>query len=900
MGRVVALKIKYDNLQQRFTISLQVLRDNGSLVVDIIEGNLPALSDLFSIHQSWYQKYISLIRDPLCGDIIVDQSIATHSDSISDVDACRKSSRALRNNIQNLLENHQDIGWTKIQNKLVSELRDSSDEIRVLIQADDPQVWKLPWHEWRLLQEGSSGRVEVAFSHLNHPYTKSNRVTPQGQVKIVALVDTIQELHETVTKKIASLPEAIPKYPTDLNTLLNELREGCEILIFAGHGRTGDDGTGWIIYGDSQITVEGFANALKVAVSKGLKLVFLCCCDCFGLITDLKNAGVNIPVIIAMREEISVRGAQVFFTKFFDKYAINGHSLYSSFRQAREEGLENSENQLPGTIWIPMIYQILSVKPPTWQELDGSNRILYWFNRLRRSSVRRFVRLFHFPRLNPISLIILFVLLMLVGFVLFITLHRSSKDLSYKTTSVPLCPSHLPANVSFGNKLFTTKVVDKELQSGIQNLNNGCKEFEADHFNNAHNFFSQAYVDLRIAWDNNKTNGEIFTYYNNAKVLQMYAYKHNTDNASTASNKPSTVNTPEFIAVAIPITHTTPEIQESGNEIALGVAIAQKNFNDLNKDKNRGFIVLIADDKSDDEETVKRTVDYFKKNTPNMLGVVGHLFSDLTNRVSAYYNEKQLVLISPTATAVDIRPPAKSDDSNYIFRVPPTDKSTAKKITEHIRQVAPPGKVVIIHADDQYGNSLKQEVEDKLPRFQGWKILTLKINDRRNNELKNASAVVLLPNGQTRKFVLNVVEEAQKERSPLLIGGDSMFNEKTLETPCLDGLMVAAPGYSIKFLQTVNEVLKDKSAKLESWRVPYAYDATKALLEASKSLPASNTEERSSTNSSKVKQELDQLKFEGVTGQISFSKGDRAEGGSMSSQLFKVVNEGNKCSFKRL
>lgn len=338
MGRVVVLRIESGTFESGFIISLQVFRDNGPPIVYRIEGTLPALSHLFGTYQSWHEEYRSLIVNPLIDGITVVESIPTNNANTSGVDACRIFSKFLKDGMRSTLR-HQAPDWARIRESVLRVLMDTSDEIRVVIQTDDPRLWKLPWHEWDLLQQDSvrTRGVEVAFSTFQDSAPHSNPVTPRGWVKIVALVDNIPALQQTVRTTIESLPGAITEYPASLNELLFQLRQGCEILVFAGHGRTGSDGIGRIVYGNSQITVDSFAEALRDAVSKGLKLLFLCCCDNLGLVKDLKDAGVNIPTIIAMREEISVQAAQEFFTNFFQKYAQQKLPLYQSFRQAREE-----------------------------------------------------------------------------------------------------------------------------------------------------------------------------------------------------------------------------------------------------------------------------------------------------------------------------------------------------------------------------------------------------------------------------------------------------------------------------------------------------------------------------------------------------------------------------------
>lgn len=898
MGRVVVLRIE-SGTAERVSVSLQILRDHGLPIVYRIDGTLPALSDLTGMYQSWHQKYQNLIVNPLNPGITIDETLPTHNATSSNVDDCRISSRLLRNGIRNRLENNENPGWARIRERVLEQLFNVSDEIRVVIQADDPELWKLPWHEWDLLQRDSvrTNGVEVAFSNLHDSASPSNPVTPQGRVKILALVDNIPSLQQTVKTTIESLPEVIPRYPSNLDALQSQLRQGCEILVFAGHGYTGGDGIGRIIYGNSQITVDCFAEALKEAVSKGLKLLFLCCCDNLGLVQNLKDAGVNIPVIIAMREEISVKAAQEFFANFFQEYAQQRQPLYISFRRARE-ALENWEYRLPGTKRIPMIYQTLSVTPPTWEELIASRPNsrepnldpMRLVRRYRRFVQRRFVRRF--------------LLLMLAG--LGIALIIWIISILSSSPEVALCPTGLPDNISYGDKILNEN--DRNIdaaQSGTKKLQEACTKFGNGQDKNAVAaaipLFEEAVNDLDTAHKQNTKDAEILTYKNNAEVYLKYA-----EEISQSTQKP---NRPKILAVAIPVNpRNSPlpgEIKQSANVINLGVAIAQKEFNQTQKN-NQKFIVLIGDDNSE-MSTAKPIIESFQKVQHEIVGVVGHASSGLTLNASRFYNQGKLVLISPTSTAVNIRPDDVKPIDNYIFRVCPTNKSIAKKIAEYIinKNVAynKKKKVIIGYVNDPYVQSLKTEVANLLsqkPR----NVEELNLDtDNIQTHLEDAVALVLIPNLGRRESILNWFYTANNSPYQLpVIGSDSMYSESIINTstrkPCPEGLMLVAPAYNSEFMNKVNGILNNQYTKIEDWRLPYSYDAAVALFTA-----ATETNQQFSPQSNQIKNYLlNNLNITGATGQIQFdNKGERIQPNSSEDiQLFRVVKNDNECSFKRL
>jgi ABC-type branched-subunit amino acid transport system substrate-binding protein len=900
MGRVVVLRIQSGTPENGFPVSLQIWRNDG--VPNTIDGTLPALSNLIGIYQSWFQEYKNLIDYPLNSGITIDETIPTHNATSSNVDGCSEFSRKLRKHIRNQLEIHSDLGWRRIRDRMLVELSNTSDEIRVVIQADDPQLWKLPWHEWDLLQIDSvrTNGVEVAFSNLHDSASHSNPVTPRGKVKILALVDNIPSLQETVKTTIESLSEVIPKYPSNLNELLSQLREGCEILVFAGHGYTGGDGIGRIIYGNSQITVDCFAEALKEAVSKGLKLLFLCCCDNLGLVQNLKDAGVNIPVIIAMREEISIEAAQELFTNFFQKYAQQRQPFYKSFRRAREK-LEKWENRLPGTKRIPMIYQTLSVTPPTWEELIASGPeplpepvvpLIIEESEPVINPLSRFIRSFRrFVQPRPV---IKFLLLMLVG--LGIALIIWILSILSSSPKLALCPTGLPQNISYGDKILNENNTKLDAaKRGTQKLQQACTKFGNGRDKNAVAaaipLFEQAVNDLTTAHKQNTKDAEILTYKNNAEVYLKYA-----EDISQSTPK---LDRPKILAVAIPVNpRNSPlpgEIKQSANVINLGVAIAHKEFNQTQKNNQR-FIVLIGDDNSE-MSTAQPIIESLKKVQPEIVGVVGHASSGLTSNASKFYNQEKLVLISPSSTAVNIRPHGVKPVDNYIFRICPTNKSIAKKIAEYIinNNVAynKKKKVIIGYVNDPYVNSLKTEVARLLKKQTNVEDLNLD-TDNIQTHLKDAVALVLIPNLGRRESILNWFYTANNYSYQLpVIGSDSMYSESIINTsngkPCPEGLMLVAPAYNNK----VNGILNNQYATIEDWRLPYSYDAAVALFTAAN--------QQSSPQSSQIKNYLlNNLNITGATGQIQFDdKGDRMQDNNSDNiELFRVVKNGKECTFK--
>lgn len=99
----------------------------------------------------------------------------------------------------------------------------------------------------------------------------------------------------------------------------------------------------------------------------GLQVAIFNSCQGLGLARDL--ADLHLPVTIVMREPVRNRVAQEFLKYFLTAYARDRKTLYLAVREARER-LQGLEKKFPGASWLPVIYQNIAARPPTWNELQ--------------------------------------------------------------------------------------------------------------------------------------------------------------------------------------------------------------------------------------------------------------------------------------------------------------------------------------------------------------------------------------------------------------------------------------------------------------------------------------------------------------------------------------------------
>ena len=252
-----------------------------------------------------------------------------------------------------------------IQNKLRENLA-TSDIVRILIETDNVQLQRLPWHEWDLLE--IYRHAEIGISPPRYEKIKQS-VKSTGKIKVLAIFGdstgiNIEEDKRQLLNNLsnnADIKFLVSPQLIDINDQLWE--EGYDILFFAGHSETTSDRGKIYINSEESLTISEFKFALKKAIESGLKIAIFNSCDGLGLAKDLID--LHIPQIIVMRERIPDKVAQEFL-KYFLKEFYQNQSFYLAVRRARER-LQGLENKYPCASWLPIIYQNPACKPPEWQ-----------------------------------------------------------------------------------------------------------------------------------------------------------------------------------------------------------------------------------------------------------------------------------------------------------------------------------------------------------------------------------------------------------------------------------------------------------------------------------------------------------------------------------------------------
>ena len=374
MSQLVVLNLGKGNWQQGLTTVIAQLWEPDSSIPLQITGSLPPATELALIYQRWRSLYsalslrLSCCRHNLETAVEFDEEDLTHVSEAEFNYLCQQ----LESCINGWLDSPS---FRPIEQHLRTKLIPSA-KIRVIIETEDEQLRRLPWHLWSFFSDFP--QAEVALATQDYERVPAIPKPKTGQVRILAILGNSEGIE---LEKDCSLLEQLPA--TEIVWLVEPQRreldhwlweeQGWDIFFFAGHSYSQVDCTrGEMEINPHQgIAIPQLKNALKAALTKGLQLAIFNSCDGLGLAKEL--ADLQIPQLIVMREPVPDLVAQQFLKDFLHSFA-NGKSFYLAVREARER-LQGLEDRFPCASWLPVIYQNPIALPPSWQELrSGTDR----------------------------------------------------------------------------------------------------------------------------------------------------------------------------------------------------------------------------------------------------------------------------------------------------------------------------------------------------------------------------------------------------------------------------------------------------------------------------------------------------------------------------------------------
>ncbi|MCX7592997.1 MAG: CHASE2 domain-containing protein [Fischerella sp.] len=362
MSKLVVISLLGGDLNRGFPVVTAQLWDVNQSFPMKFTGSLPAVPELGELYKRWRLLY-EAVHDRLGSN----HRIKVHSQDITNIsvhdfdDVCQQLKASINAWLNS--ESFQNI------ERQLRTLLSPNDEIRVIFETNVALLHRLPCHLWNFFEDYP--KAELALSNQEYTPPQIIRKSPTNKVKILAILGNSfgieVEKDRSLLQNLAGAETEFLVEPTRREVDEQLWNHNWDILFFAGHSVSVDDGeTGQIyINQDESLTVSQLKNALKAAITRGLKLAIFNSCDGIGLARDL--ADLNIPQMIVMREGVPDLVAQEFLKNFLPAFAA-GKAFYPAVREARER-LQGLENDFPCASWLPVICQNPTTVPVTWQQL---------------------------------------------------------------------------------------------------------------------------------------------------------------------------------------------------------------------------------------------------------------------------------------------------------------------------------------------------------------------------------------------------------------------------------------------------------------------------------------------------------------------------------------------------
>ncbi|NEP34027.1 pentapeptide repeat-containing protein [Moorena sp. SIO3B2] len=361
MGKLVVINLGDGNIETGCSATLRIGDDCTFTLIEIL-GKLPPAPEFAKLHKRWH-----LIYQNLGFSVRALKKKPEINTSIISRDKFRQLSINLVKSLNSWL-NSED--FRVIKEGLLKNLS-HYEEIRVLIQVEDIQLRRIPWHLWEIFD--FYRYAEVALAELTYDRVKRTVSSIiNDKVRILAVLGNSDGINlETDRELLEHLPNTEITFLVEPSRLKLDRElwddKGWDILFFSGHSYSQVDGkSGYIsINRTDSLIISELKNALKASIERGLKIAIFNSCDGLGLAQSLTD--LHIPQVIVMREPVPDLVAQEFLKGFLKSFS-RGKSLYISVREAREQ-LQGLENDFPCASWLPVLFQNPAELPPTWNDL---------------------------------------------------------------------------------------------------------------------------------------------------------------------------------------------------------------------------------------------------------------------------------------------------------------------------------------------------------------------------------------------------------------------------------------------------------------------------------------------------------------------------------------------------
>ncbi|MCC5599548.1 ABC transporter substrate-binding protein [Nostoc favosum] len=807
----VVLRISAGSFVDGFSVSLQILED-GQIIQEHDDLPLiPAAPEIPQLYQEWQNISLEGSRQL--------QAVSGQVTNVANLENWRQRTQRLEDYCRRWF---QDRAFSSLRDRIRANTRVRTDQsVPIIIRCptrDDNQnelLRRLPWHVWDLFTNLPNGEFAL-FTNF-----RPQVATLEAPVKVLAIfgssqgglqLEQDQAALEILKQRGAEIITQSEPSEETLSGLLFD--EDWDILFFAGHSSSqGTSGQIQISQGNF-LPLHALRQSLTKAVTRGLKLAIFNSCDGLGIADFL--VGLNVPAVIVMREPVPDRIACLFLLYFLKEFS-QGTPLCLAVREARDR-LESIQSIFPAASWLPTVC------------LNPNQPELVWpaptpppppspVSRLR-------------SRLLRLYLVIGFAALAgIIGVVTLIVINRCQIFPS-------ICQQPIVDNIekfiSYGKQPIANSKV-KLSEPYLSLKKQGIDAFAQGNYESAVAIFDQ----LRNQAKQNKgvqvlsqpalaalQDPEILIYRNNAFVNIRH------------------IQNPNLPIYTIAV--TAPLNLDAGLSILFGVAQAQ----DIAVKQEINLQVVIANDSNSPDQA--QQVAKILSNDAKILAVVGHYTSPNTCAALKVYSSKELVLISPTSTVVNLQsnPYCGGDPNKVFFRTVSSTRVEAYSLVQYLVDVLkkPQPKVVVFYnSRESFSKDLFDQFVQVLKAFKGGVIATFDLSDPNFDasqlppQVKDADALAVLPDGQTndtRAFqkAINIIKLNNGEKP--VLGANSLYLQEVInqaKDTTVNRLFLAVDWHqkqcgAAAFAKQINEYWGGDLNR----RTALAYEAVQAVLQAIK------------------------------------------------------------------
>jgi branched-chain amino acid transport system substrate-binding protein len=283
------------------------------------------------------------------------------------------------------------------------------------------------------------------------------------------------------------------------------------------------------------------------------------------------------------------------------------------------------------------------------------------------------------------------------------------------------------------------------------------------------------------------------------------------------------------------------------------------------------FELLSEDDQADPRQA---TIVAQKLVDAGVVGVIGHGTSGTSIPASRIYHAAGIPQVSPSASS-----PLFTDQGyETTFRVVGNDLQQGRVLGKFATGKLNAKNIAIIDDRSAYGQGLAQEFE-RAAKVAGASIVSRQFTDATRTDF---AAILTAIKGKTPDVIFFAWLDAQAGPmvrqirnlgiGAIFLAGDGVQSQQflTLGGPAAEGTYASSPGVPLEKMadgQAFERKYKLRFKQEIQLFAPYAYDATKMMVEAMRAA--------GSTEPDRYRPELAKIKYRGVTGEISFDmKGD--------------------------